>query len=189
MVLPDANIFRSKTLRDWLFLLMQEVPGMFTVHYTDDILVEAMNTLRRANPTADGSLITRLREQIEKSSTSRLDGYPGDPNYPGMDPHDQHVHAAAKHHGINTVLTEDTGFHGIDPDLLPYEVSHCDAFFVLVDDAKPDAVVNVAAKQLRYWKARSGRPLPDALERSQCSQFADRVRGHMDESDLLRGIA
>ena len=48
LVLPDANVLFSRTLRDWLFLLAHR-GRLYTVHSTEDILAETMAKYRIVN--------------------------------------------------------------------------------------------------------------------------------------------
>ncbi|MCH5643313.1 hypothetical protein [Gordonia sp. ABSL49_1] len=52
-VFVDENVLWPKTLRDWLFLLRNATGGeMFTVCSTEDVVAEAIYTLRRKKPLA-----------------------------------------------------------------------------------------------------------------------------------------
>ncbi|MEJ7647683.1 MAG: hypothetical protein WKF57_01350 [Nakamurella sp.] len=54
-VLPDANVLHSRTLRDWLLMLMLEpTVELFTLFYTEDILAEVVTTIRRRRPDLSG---------------------------------------------------------------------------------------------------------------------------------------
>jgi len=60
-VFVDANVFFSKTLTDWLFLLRFETEGMFQVHTTEDVCAEVIYRMRKKNPTAPGRLLPARR--------------------------------------------------------------------------------------------------------------------------------
>lgn len=186
-VFVDANVLWSKTLRDWLFLLRNTSGGeMFTVCSSEDVIAEVIYTLRREKPTAPGHLTRRVHDTIRDSLDYRVDNFPeGGASYPGADPHDMHVHAAAVADGCAVILTADKGFTTLLPEqveLLPYEIYRPDDFFVLIDNSAPLLVRDVCAQQLQYWCAKSGSVnLADRLESAGCPQFADRVRERLEE--------
>lgn len=182
-VLADANVLRSRTLRDWLLMLRIEADGMFTVQTTEDILAEVLYTLRRENPHMDGGKITRLHDHLKRTIDERIDEFTVDDSFPGTDPHDAHVHAAAIAAQSDKLLTCDSGWRDLDDEVLdelPYEVYHPDSFFVLVDDSAPRVVRAVAVQQARYQYKRDGEvDLPAWLRRAGCPTFAEHVRTHM----------
>lgn len=64
-VLPDANVLHARTLRDWLLLLKDTGnASMFHVFYTEDILAETIQSIRRRNPGLTGTEITKIRDAI-----------------------------------------------------------------------------------------------------------------------------
>ena len=180
-VIVDANVLFSRTLRDWLFLLRNETGGgMFTVNATEDIIAETLYRLRRSRPAAPGHLIASVHDLVVEQLDDRISDYQIDDSWPGTDPNDAHVHAAAVASGAGVVLTSDSGFTAIDPSGLPYEVHTPDSFFLLVDDSAPTKVRAVTAAQLRYWLAKDGEAdLPARLRNAGCPYFAERVRTHL----------
>ena len=181
-VLPDANVLYSKTLRDWLFLIRNEVSnGMYTVQSTEDILAEVTYNFRRNNQTIDGGKVARLVSHLRDSVDGLIPESQDDPNYSGTDQNDRHVHAAALAGEGVTVLTFDGGLLRLDDDR--YEVCTPDDFFCLADDSYPFVVRAVALKQHKYWRSRTpkGKSLPDALKLAGCPEFADRVRLRLGE--------
>ncbi|WP_028244586.1 hypothetical protein [Pseudoclavibacter soli] len=67
-VFVDANIFYSKTLRDWLFHLRQETGGtMFTIYSTEDVMSEVSYEKRRQFNEANGRVIVQLVDQMRDS--------------------------------------------------------------------------------------------------------------------------
>ncbi|WP_233552932.1 PIN domain-containing protein [Jiangella rhizosphaerae] len=124
--LADANVLYSRTVRDWLILIQQEsAERIYTLCWTEDILAEVIYHLRRDNPTADGGVITRLHDRIADALESgRITDFRIDGSFPGSDPNDQHVHAAAVAGKVSYLITADGGFRssGVDLDDLPYEV-------------------------------------------------------------------
>lgn len=177
-VFVDANVFVSRTLRDWICLLRAEIPAMFQLHTTEDVLAEALYTLRRNRKDADGGETVHIRQAILNSIDEVLADFDGSVTYSGADPDDRHVHAAAVACQADVLLTEDKGFE--ESDLAPYEVYSCDDFFCLIDDAVPDRVRAVAMRQLKYWNAQPHRKgLKQALIDAGCPDFAERVEGHL----------
>jgi PIN domain-containing protein len=183
IVLVDANVLYSRTLRDWLGLCYLQSDGWFEVVWTEDIMAEVIYRLRRANPTASDPQIGGVRDRlVEMFSTGRIAGFPIDSNVPYPDIFDAHVHAAAIHADVDFVLTADAGFEQLEGQLdeLPYEVHNPDSFFCLLDDSSPDAIKAVIQKQVDYWKAKGKQSnLCTHLERAGAPQFADRIRSHL----------
>ncbi len=183
-VLVDANVLYSRTLRDWLFLLkLRSEAGMFTVYATEDIIAEVLYRLRRDNPNESGHFIAGIHDRIVANIDDRITDFQIDGSFPGDDPDDAHVHAAAVASGARILLTDDAGFTDLPDEAieqLPYEVHTCDSFFLLADDVAPTIVRDVAADQHAYWTAKPGSTsIVTALERAGCPAFANRVREHM----------
>lgn len=63
-VLVDANIFFSRTLRDWVALCYLNSDGMFEVKWTEDIMAELVYRLRRKLPEASDPQIGGVRDQL-----------------------------------------------------------------------------------------------------------------------------
>lgn len=185
-VLVDANVLYSRTLRDWLCLLYIEAESLYSIHWTEDILAEAVYHLRRNHPGWPGRTIALIHDRIrEVFEGGRVDDFIDDLSYQGKDLNDRHVHAAAVTCQANILLTDDAGFagrrtNGVEPAELPYEIYKPDQFFVLVDDASPELVRRVTAEQQKYWISKSGGAnLPKALREAGCVDFAERVRQHL----------
>lgn len=171
----DANVLASRTLRDWLFLVQQDSPGLYTTHSSLDVVAEAVRVQRRRHPKADGSLTSRFQTQLRESLNEVLEDFPGDVEFSGSDVGDHHVHAAALACHADTVLTENHRDFG-DRDLLDYEVMSSDSFFILVADSAPQAIRNVVLTQLEYWQSRqSSKRLDVALQDAGCPVFAELV--------------
>lgn len=47
-VFVDANIFASRTIMDWLMHLRRQNEGMFQLHATEDVFVEALHATRKS---------------------------------------------------------------------------------------------------------------------------------------------
>ncbi|MEZ0363414.1 PIN domain-containing protein [Mycobacterium sp. pUA109] len=182
-VLVDANVFYSRTLRDWLALCYLEVDGWFEVMWTEDIMAEFIYHLRKRYPTASDRHIGGVRDQlVETFSTGRVAGYVIDADVPYPDIFDAHVHAAAVHARVDFLLTADNDFEQLADQLddLLYEVHSPDSFFCLLDDSSPNAIKVVSQKQLDYWKAKREQfNLCTQLQQAGAPQFAERVRGHL----------
>ncbi|MGW5230384.1 PIN domain-containing protein [Nocardia niigatensis] len=189
-VLVDANVLYPKTLRDWLCLLyFHGGSGMFQVYWTEDIMAETIYKLRKRYPHASEIEIGGVRRKIVETlgEHNAITGYVIDEGLQYPDLFDAHVHCAAVHGGIDILLTEDMrGFKFDNLDDLPYEVYSADDFFQLVDDSQPQLVVRVMEEQLRYWVARKGRSLPDALRTAKAPVFAERIRTYLQSADVER---
>lgn len=188
-VLVDANILYSRTLRDWFLLLYTESKGqMFTAHWTEDIMAEAIYHLRRDHPTLDGAVLSRLRDKVEEVlEGGRVSEFPMDKTFQG-DPDDKHVHSAALACRATIVLTSDTRYLGDhDPDSLPYEVHQPDGFFQLVNDSAPGVVARVTETQaLHFWQRNGDADLCGRLEAAGCPAFAQDVRAHLQTVDFSK---
>lgn len=151
----------SRTLRDWLILIQLESGGgLYELCWTEDIMAEVVYNYRRQHPTADGAVITKIRDRITAAlGNGRIDNFTIDGSFAGSDKNDQHVHAAAVAAGAAYVITADTGFTSpdIDLDSLPYEVHTPDSFLVLVDDSAPHHVREVTRRQRSTGKPSHGR--------------------------------
>ncbi|MEV6432478.1 PIN domain-containing protein [Nocardia sp. NPDC051463] len=192
-VLVDANIFYSRTLRDWLCLLyLRGGSEMFQVYWTEDIMAEALYHLRRKNPFLAEQQVGGIRRTIIETfgDHSQIVRYTIDRDLVYPDVMDAHVHGAAVHAEVDIVLTanrDDFDFDGSDD--LTYEVYSADAFFELIDDSKPALVRAVAQEQLVYWVERKGKALPEALRTAGADGFAERVRRHLQTLDVGRIFA
>ncbi len=192
-VFVDANILFSKTMRDWLFLLRIETEGnLFALLSSEDVIVEALYHLRKRQPDAPGEYTERIRERIRGSLDDVVAEFPAIP-FPGDDPHDAHVHAAATECQAKYLIANDKGFQAIDTDVLEYEVHTADSFFMLVAANAPSAVDRVIVRQAEHYRKRGGNvTLADALAAAGCPQFAECVRQHarrMAQSESTHGVA
>lgn len=64
VVFVDANVWFSRTLRDWIGMLYttpDEPP--FEIRWTEDVLAEVLYHLRRKHPDWDGNRITGIRDR------------------------------------------------------------------------------------------------------------------------------
>lgn len=187
IVLLDANILYSRTLRDWIALLQVEAPSLFSVAWTEDIMVETLYHLRKKHPMWSEQQTGGMRRKLEKAFTGgQITGYQVDPAIKYPDIGDAHVHAAAVHGAVDTVVTAN-GKDLPTTDDLNYEIYPPDDFLVLVDDAAPKAVRSVTEKQLRYYHQKSsgadGVDLPLRLKNAKVPMFAERVREHLQHVD------
>jgi predicted nucleic acid-binding protein len=182
VVFVDANVWFSRTLRDWLGMLYTtpENPS-FVVHWTEDVLAELIYHLRKTHPDWSGSRITTLRDRLSETfEAGRVAEFTIDATYRGNDPGDAHVHAAAVACGADVLVTCNVSDFGWDENTSPYEVMHPDDFLVLVDDSSPELVAVVAAEMCEYWVRRDGESdLPQRLRTAGCPQFANRVLAHL----------
>ena len=187
-VFLDSNVLFSRTQRDWFGLLTsaEEMAAPFRVYWTEDLLSEALYHLRRKNPKWDGATLTRIGDNIRQTwPDGRVAQFEVDGSFAGSDPNDGHVHAATlacKAHYLVTNNIND--FDGEHSDELPYEIVTPDDFLVLVDDVAPRLVADGVNRQLDYWGARQD--IVQALQRANCTQFAQRVLLHLQRR-ALRG--
>lgn len=176
-VFVDANIFVSRTIMDWLFHLRNLNEGMFQLHATEDVFVEALHATRKRNHRAPGNLLEDRMKKIRACVDEVLPTFPGDLAFTGADKHDYHVHAAAIASGADVILTQnDPADITQTPDDEPYEIYTADDFFVLVVQSNPGCLLPCTAGQFEYWGARGGGQLDDRLTKAGCPQFADQVR-------------
>ncbi len=69
---------------------------MFHVFYTEDILAETIQSIRRRNSGLSGTEITKVRDAIAGTMDGRIDDYPSGQDAVALtDPFDRHIHAAA----------------------------------------------------------------------------------------------
>ncbi|MGL5816560.1 MAG: PIN domain-containing protein [Phycicoccus sp.] len=178
-VFVDSNVLYSRTLRDWLGLLyLQGERSVFTVFWSEDVLAEALRTLRKKHPEWDGGKISTIRQHIAGTfEVGRVDNFVVDGSYTGPDPHDAHVHGAAVACCADFLLTCNVAHF---PETPEYEVITPDDFFCLMDDVAPALVTDVVREQAQYWGRKRGEAdLVGNLERAQAFKFADRVHRHL----------
>lgn len=179
----DADVIFSKTLRDWVGLLYtcecaQEPP--FDVHWSDDVLAEAINNLRNEHPDWSGGQIARVREIVSGTfEVGRVRDFEvATSDFRGNDPGDAHVHAAAVACDAGYLVTRNIADFlptGEDDDL-PYEVITPDMFFSLVAESHPEVVTHVIREQIAYRNQRGEDvDLCRALEHAGCPTFAKEV--------------
>lgn len=97
VVFVDANVWFSRTLRDWIGMLyVTPATAPFEVRWTEDVLAEVIHSLRRQHPDWDGRRITKVRDHIARTfEVGRVEDFVVGSDYQGRDPLDAHVHAAA----------------------------------------------------------------------------------------------
>lgn len=190
VVFVDANVWFSRTIRDWigmLYVTPDTVP--FEVRWTEDVLAEVLYNLRRRHPDWDGSRITSIRDRIARTfEAGRVDDFQVGNDYLGRDAFDAHVHAAAVACRADILLTVNATDFAWDENEPPYEVLTPDEFLVLIDDSAPELVAEVTVTMCRYWLNRSAEAdLPKKLKGAGCPNFAERIRSHLHASaDKLR---
>lgn len=185
VVFVDANVWFSRTLRDWLGMLytVPDIPP-FVVHWSEDVLAEVIHHLRKKHPHWSGAHIANVRDRLAGTfEAGRVGDFVIDASYRGSDPGDGHVHAAAVACRADILITCNAGDFTWDENTSPYEVMHPDDFLVLVDDCSPALVRTVAAEMAQYWVVRRGEcDLPDRLRKADCPQFAERVRIRLQDA-------
>ncbi len=154
---------------------------MFHVCYTEDILAETIQSIRRRNPGLTGTEITKIRDAIAGTMDGRIDDYPsGQDAVMLTDPFDRRIHAAAIPGSMGCVVSLDHGFTNLPTavrDTLDYEIYTPDEFFLLIDDSSPRLVRATLRRQILYFSGRGGAH-PDfagALVKSGCPAFAERI--------------
>ena len=181
VVFVDANVWYSRTLRDWVGRLytLPETPP-FEVRWTEDVMAEVLYSLRRKHPNWDGGRITRIRDLLQSTfEVGRVESFPMDERYQGKDPLDAHVHAAAVACGAGILLTCNVSDFVWDEDTAPYDVLHPDAFLTLLDDSAPELIRAATLSMNQYWFSKTGSAnLPARLKKAGCPEFAERVRRH-----------
>lgn len=181
-VFVDANVWYSRTLRDW-FGMLYVTPDepLFVVHGSEDVLAEVIRNLRKQHPTWAGSRISTIRDQLAGTfEAGRVIDFVVDGTYKGPDPHDAHVHAAAVACGADALVTCNVKDFTWDHDTADYELMHPDDFLVLVDDTTPGLVHEVVGRMCDYWvRARGEGDLTAALRGAGCPRFAERVLAHL----------
>lgn len=191
IVLVDANVWFSRTLRDWIGMLYTTPDSApFEVKWTEDILAELLRALRRKNPEWDGGEISRIRDLIAGTfEVGRVDDYLVAGDYLGNDPNDAHVHAAAIACGADILLTQNVKDFARRENESSYEVLTPDEFFLLIDDSRPELVSKVTVSICEYWMNRKiEAELPKSLKEAGCPRFAERVRVHLFENqDKITG--
>ena len=184
-VFVDANVWFSRTLRDWLGLLyLSDETAPFHVRWTEDVLAELLVSLRKRHPDWDGRRITDIRDRIvETFEVGRVEDFVLDGSYHGKDPLDEHVHAAAVACNADILITCNTADFQWDENNSPYDLMSPDEFFVWVDDAATHVVSRAVVDSCGYWMSRTGEAdLPARLKANGCPEFAERVRRHLQGS-------
>lgn len=176
-VFVDANILASRTILDWLFHLRRRNNGMFQLHATEDVFVEALRATRKRNARAPGNLLTDRMDKIRACIDEVLPTFSGDLPFTGSDEGDYHVHAAAIASRADLILTQnDPSDISQTPDEEPYEIYTADEFFTLVIESNPNCLLPITQAQLDYWGQRGDGQLDDRLVKAGCPEFARSVR-------------
>ena len=186
-VFVDANIFASRTIMDWLMHLRRQNEGMFQLHATEDVFVEALHATRKRNPRAPGNLLADRLTKIRACIDEVLPTFPGDLTFTGSDEGDYHVHAAAISSRADLILTQnDPTDITQTPDGEPYEVYTADDFFMLVIQSNPRCLITCTQDQFDYWSRRGNGQLDDRLINADCQLFAAEVRRALQTIALAR---
>lgn len=161
----------------------------FEIRWTEDVLAEVLYHLRRKHPDWDGNRITGIRDRIAGTfEVGRVADFTVGTDYKGNDARDAHVHAAAVSCHADILVTANVGDFAWDDNESRYEALTPDEFLVLVDDAIPEVVAEVAVRMCTYWVRRNGEAhLPHRLRDAGCPKFAAIVRLHLiDNADQLK---
>lgn len=180
-VFVDSNVLGSKTQYDWLFLLRSELPTMFTLSTSGDVLDEAHRVWRRKHAESGGDMRAKREELFRAQFDEVSDDWTGN-KAPVIDIDDSHVHNAAAYLDAEILLTNNVKDFG-DPNDLPYDLYTPDEFFCLIYQNAPNAVRAVAAIQTAYWirvseanKSVPPKKLSKALKDAGCPDFAQKVK-------------
>lgn len=185
-VLVDANVWVSRTLRDWIYLIYQENPGLFQACWTEDILAETLKAVRRRYPKLNGEQARWVRRGIVGTfPDGEIADFLVEDGDLSVDKFDGHVLAAARGGGVAYLVTDDGPLLSQPDevkDQLEFEIMSADDFLVLVDDASPEAVRCATEKNIRYHLQKGPEvDLPLHLKLAQCHGFAERVRRRLLE--------
>ena len=183
-VFVDANVLGSKTLYDWLFLLRRQLPAVFSLSTTDDVLDEAHRVWRRRHPKIGGAMRAKRDKLFREYFDEITSDWHGQVTS-AVDVDDSHVHNAAVDLEVDILLTNNVKDFAERDDIShdpPYDVYTPDEFFCLIYENNPDAVRAVAGTQLGYWLRRAEadpgveqKSLAVALEGAGCPNFAQKV--------------
>ncbi|QWW19510.1 PIN domain-containing protein [Schaalia sp. 19OD2882] len=153
VVLVDANIWFSRTLRDWVCLLATDPrSSLFTVLWTDDILAEVLSNLRKKNPNWNGGQISDISEKIKESFPN---GQVRDfrPTDNPADLFDGHVIGAAIAGDADILLTNDGKGFSEEHDFR-FEVMNVDDFLMLVAHSSRNLIVRTALRTAIHFHKR-----------------------------------
>lgn len=182
-VLFDANVWYSRTLTDWCFLLFlgsdKDVEPPFFPAWTEDIVAEAQYHLRRNNPHAPVGAISKRFKRIRGALAEwEISGFAVG-KYGYADIHDHHVLSAAVAGNVQYVVTSDRGLVDyVGSQQFLFDVLTPDDFFCHIFEAFPGLCKRVAQENEAYWEKVKGikaadRPITAVmLERSGCPNFA-----------------
>lgn len=104
-VLVDANIFFSRTLTDWVFLLRNHTGGMYQVFTTQDAISEAISSFRTKRPMVQGAVTANRARLIRENVDEILDDFPAGLSFTGKDDGDYRIHASAHSGRADFILT------------------------------------------------------------------------------------
>jgi hypothetical protein len=200
-VFVDADVLFASCTRNWLFQMRVSAPQSFQLHSTEDVLAEAISTLRNNHPHWSGGQVAAIRATFLEVIDELQEDFSTDVTYEGADIGDLHVHAAAIASRADILLTKD---HALlsqpNADSLPYEAYHPDDFFLLLHRSFPLEVRNAVMEQINFYVKKLGPSrtgLVEALIAAGCPKFAEEVRLHIldlageiprkDRRRILRG--
>lgn len=185
-VLVDANVWVSRTLRDWICLIYLENPGLFQACWTEDILAETLKAVRRMYPKLDGQQVRWVRHGIVGTFPhGEIADFVIEDGDLSVDEYDGHVLAAARGGGVAYLVTNDRPLLSQSDevkDQFPFEIMAADDFLVLVDDASPEAVRGATERNLAHHLEKGPEvDLPLDLRGAGCQEFAERIRRRLQE--------
>ena len=181
-VFVDANVLYGRTQRDWFGLLTTDsISAPFRVYWSEDVLAEAIHHLRDRHPHWQGSKISGICERVR---AMWADGYVADfvidGSYPGNDPKDAHVHAAALACSAQYLVTNNlSDFPTEESDTLPYEVYRPDDFSLFLSTRsrlpwwRPASPVRLSTGPSAKTMWRSSRPSRGPTAHSSLTGLSD----------------
>ena len=171
VALLDANVLYPVTLCDALLRIAET--GVFQARWSEEILKEAADSIKRNTPTADSAVIDRrFRWMRESFEDAMVTGY--QPLVPVMsnDPKDRHVLAAAVIGRANMIVThnlKDFPAEALDP--YDIEAQHPDDFLCNQWELDEEAVMAA----MERWPEDLSKP-PQTLE-----QILQRLERHVPQ--------
>ncbi|HEX6615832.1 MAG TPA: PIN domain-containing protein [Gemmatimonadales bacterium] len=179
VVIYDACVLYPAALRDLLIRLA--AAGTVRARWSDTILDEAFQNIRRNRPDLDPERLERTRVRMIRAVPDCLvTGYEG--LVPGLklpDESDRHVLAAAIRAGAQVIVTFNLK-HFPEGVLAEYnmEAKHPDDFVVETIDLAPAAVIRIVTEQAAALKCPpiSISQLLDTLREQRLAQSVARLR-------------
>lgn len=173
-VVLDSNVLYSVALTDLFITLTGS--GFYRVHWSPDILDEALRNLIEQNPGKEGALRERFEDMTSAEPSALVDPPPELIAAMTNDPKDRHVLAAAVHARAEVIVTfnlADFPAESCEPHFI--EAQHPDEFTSYSVDVDPAAI----------WRAIQRM----AGRRSRPPQSPEDVLTYLEENYLPQSMA